>query len=726
MAYGVKYELFFSDVEIRKVKVEILEKDYVGLPSTETVYSLIGTGDPVQIEWDADDDIYSPIIGSRCKLSFYVTDQNTYEDFYRADERQFKVRFKYYEPAGNQWENERTEWDGAEVNWDSIIGDPIYYQSIWEGFLVVDRYQEVVTSTPYPIHLEAVDGLGTLDGFDMPLDQDDNESTENLFYFLKEILLLTGHEFPIYIANSIRKVGATANDTIFHDIIVDKYALFNENLTLKTAKEVLELILRTANSRIFQSYSRWYIVNNSSLIDNRIDINQEIVDSGAGSGEDDTDEPDVVIPGETADSPNITLAVNGYLTTSPAQVYVGQNIALSVTNIGSTAVSYRFDLPDATSVTQTVAALGAQANKYTFTTSAELSMDSDTFTVVATDAQGDTDTDSITIAVASPVIPDNSDLGEPESEPTPTEAVYFSLTFFVSGSVGNAYSNWGTYEEIIYSAHEVGNAFSIPLRFFANSGEFTAASNVSASVTGGYSLTKILDGDTILITISGTLPAGGGQETVSVSGSADSRHFSSQFNLTTNVSNAQAVPSPSNLFRKGKAGNSFSMSITYTPNSGYTFVNSGNIQIRTSNVVFDSGNYSISSHVSGGVLTVTISGNHSTFRDQSGDISITGAAVYNAGATSISTNPDGRFDFSSGGGYFPVTITSDGGFTVSSNRSWLRASISSGTPSTGSMLIFVDRSGKKNRSGSISFTPQGSASAIHTITIDQESNLEAQ
>ena len=244
MAYGLKYQLFFSDIELRKVKVEILEKDYVGLPDTVPVYDLVGDGSPVKIEWEADDDIYHPIIGSRCKLSFYVTDQNTYEDFYKADERQFKVIVKYYQPAGSDWEDEISKYDGADVIWDAVIGAEIYYQPIWEGFLVVDRYQEAVLTNPYPIKLEAIDGLGTLDGFDMPFDASDTSVDQNLFYSLKEILLLTGHEFDIYIANSIRKVSGSTNDTIFHDIEINKYALFNDNLTLKSAKEVLEIILK--------------------------------------------------------------------------------------------------------------------------------------------------------------------------------------------------------------------------------------------------------------------------------------------------------------------------------------------------------------------------------------------------------------------------------------------------------------------------------------------------
>ena len=132
---------------------------------------------------------------------------------------------------------------------------------------------------PYPIKLEAIDGLGTLDGFDAPFDTTDNSTTTDLFYHLTEILKLTGHEHQIYISNDTRKDGGATNDTIFHDIVVDKYALFTKNLTFRTA-DVLKQILRITNSRIYHSFGRWYVVNNSTLIDSRINQLTEGLQAG--------------------------------------------------------------------------------------------------------------------------------------------------------------------------------------------------------------------------------------------------------------------------------------------------------------------------------------------------------------------------------------------------------------------------------------------------------------
>ena len=716
MAYGLKYQLFFSDIELRKVKVEILEKDYVGLPDTVPVYDLVGDGSPVKIEWEADDDIYHPIIGSRCKLSFYVTDQNTYEDFYKADERQFKVIVKYYQPAGSDWEDEISKYDGADVIWDAVIGAEIYYQPIWEGFLVVDRYQEAVLTNPYPIKLEAIDGLGTLDGFDMPFDASDTSVYQNLFYSLKEILLLTGHEFDIYIANSIRKVSGSTNDTIFHDIEINKYALFNDNLTLKSAKEVLEIILKMTNSRIFQSYARWYVVNNSSLIDNRVDINQEIINVGAGSGDDLNDEPDAPVETPPITAPNIVLLFNGFPNDN-VQIQEGTASQLSVQNSGTPAVGYTFTLPDSSTVSQTsnVLSLGN-------ITSAQ---NGATYSVTATDADGDTDTDTITIQVISRTSGSDSDVGvtDPnDNNDTVSTPVNFALTFNLSGSVSNATTNWGGSETINYAASEVGNAFSITLRIFSLTGEFTAASQVTtATVTGGYSLTKTLQGDIIEVTISGTLPSGGGNETVSIAGAADSQQFQTSFTHVSTVTNSSYQADPPTLLRRGGQGKPYSMSIAYTANSGYIWTGAGNVQVRVSSNV----NQSISVGYTSSVLTVYITGTQS-YQDQSATLTITGAAVYDGGATSITTNPSGRFDVSSAGGYFNVAITSDGGFTVVSNASWLLPSISSGSPTTTSMQVTVLRSGRKNRTGTITFFPAGSSTALTTITVDQEADQEAQ
>ena len=191
MAYGLKYELFFSDVTQKRFKIEILEKDFVldpfGVGTQPT--QLVGTGDPCVIEWNADDDIYSPIIGSNCTLNLFVTNTTIYDEFYKSDERKYKVRILEYTSFGGNWEDINVDWDGADQIYDAKLGSAVFYIPIWEGFIVVDRYQEAVVSEPYQITLNATDGLGMLEAYDVPRSTV-VASEENLFFYLKEILKL--------------------------------------------------------------------------------------------------------------------------------------------------------------------------------------------------------------------------------------------------------------------------------------------------------------------------------------------------------------------------------------------------------------------------------------------------------------------------------------------------------------------------------------------------------
>ncbi len=240
MAFGVKYRLEFSDHKENKRKVEILKDSYTG-----SVLPMIGTDNPVEIDWQNKDDIYANIIGSTCTLNLLATDSVSYENFLINGENEWKIRISH--------------WNGSS------------YDVFWEGFVVIDGYKEAIASTPYEISLKAFDGLGLLDGFDAPYsDTTAVDNYDTLFYYLKEILAITGNSFDIYISNRIREASGSTNDTLFHDIDINEFGVMNENLTYKNAYELLELILKATNSRIFQSYGRWYIISNSNLIDSNV------------------------------------------------------------------------------------------------------------------------------------------------------------------------------------------------------------------------------------------------------------------------------------------------------------------------------------------------------------------------------------------------------------------------------------------------------------------------
>jgi hypothetical protein len=309
MAYGEKFSLLFSDVYNNPRKLSILQKNYSG-----TVYPLIGTADPVVIKWENNDDFYNPIIGSTCEINLFVTetsggtawdelDENwnlsevqwnettgesgtNYDDWYDADEREYKVQISTGDISGSPlWDSTTDQWQTSAVDWDDPTSQG--FEFYWEGFIVVDRFQEAFTTTPYPIKLVASDGLGLLDGYDAPNSnivlsgsspsQTFQSNFDEAFYYVYKILQNTGLDFDIFVANSIRGQGFTDSDdkTVLNDIELFEYGvLTNSNLNLN-AKDLLVKILKSINSRIFQSQGRWYIMSNSNLLDNRIYESQQ-------------------------------------------------------------------------------------------------------------------------------------------------------------------------------------------------------------------------------------------------------------------------------------------------------------------------------------------------------------------------------------------------------------------------------------------------------------------
>lgn len=280
MAYGDKFKLYFVDAQNNPRELTIQKKNYSG-----AVKDLVGTSDPVILKWDSDDDIYSPLRGSTCEINLFVTHDTDYDNWYQADEREYKVILGTGSSIGSKtWDEIESIWAETNIIWDD--NEDLGIESYWEGFLIVDRYSEAFTHKPYPIKLIASDGIGTLNGFDAPVsnvvnnaqgepDPTVNQSNnDSLFHYLYKTLQFTGLDFDIVIAHNIRKQDISDNyldnSTIFHDISVNEFGLLGKNFKPMGAKDLLEKILRLVNARIFQSNSQWYVISNSNLIDSRI------------------------------------------------------------------------------------------------------------------------------------------------------------------------------------------------------------------------------------------------------------------------------------------------------------------------------------------------------------------------------------------------------------------------------------------------------------------------
>ena len=271
MAYGVKFRLEFSDTKGNYRVAEILQKDYDG-----DIFPLIGQANPVIIKWEGDDDFYQPIIGSSCELNLFETADTLYDQFYAAGEREYKIRIATgsLENADKVLNTESDQWEQANYLWEGSGGTGGSSEIYWEGWLQVDQYQESLQPFPNPIKLVAYDGLGTLDSFDAPYSNSPtggyDGNTDSMFFYLYYILNNLQLDFDIYVSNAIRKNTGNANDTFYHDIVINEYSVFDE-LDFRNAKDLLASFLKATNSRVFQSQGRWYIVSNSNLIDVNID-----------------------------------------------------------------------------------------------------------------------------------------------------------------------------------------------------------------------------------------------------------------------------------------------------------------------------------------------------------------------------------------------------------------------------------------------------------------------
>ena len=93
MAYGELYRVNFFDPDEHKFLLQIYDDGYSGLVSS----NLNLGANPVVISYQQDDDFFNPIIGSSCKLQFYI-DENS---------------------GGDAWELENTNWDLANFLWNA-------------------------------------------------------------------------------------------------------------------------------------------------------------------------------------------------------------------------------------------------------------------------------------------------------------------------------------------------------------------------------------------------------------------------------------------------------------------------------------------------------------------------------------------------------------------------------------------------------------------------------
>ena len=211
-------------------------------PWVGTETKLVGTGNPIEIEWEKDYNIYKPIIGSKANINLLVQNAGQYADFNDAGPFEYQVRLKYTD-----------------------AGDVV--QDYWTGYMTPLDGTESVSTFPFGVSYTATDGLGLLEQAtaapQVSLDP------VKPFDAITGALIQTGLDFPIYLDTGI-EVGDDSTPQVFTEaldtVTVSPEWIYDDRgrTRASTYKDQLEGVLSSFNATIKQSNGKWYITNAST------------------------------------------------------------------------------------------------------------------------------------------------------------------------------------------------------------------------------------------------------------------------------------------------------------------------------------------------------------------------------------------------------------------------------------------------------------------------------
>ena len=250
MAYGELYRVNFFDPDEHKFLLQIYEDGYSGIVSDNLTLG----ANPVVISYQQDDDFFTPIIGSSCKLQFYIeegtgggawdqenTNWNLADFLWNAEgsidflepqnDRQFQVVISSRRLNGtsdayavaNRLKDDSVDFTAslkvgdivintttgdtttvAQVSSATIIklsadifdsaGGENYeiYRKYWTGFIMQDSFNLPLQSFPFLIEAYASDLIGTLEGYDYELTTTRPSAFEAIRECLRQINLENG------------------------------------------------------------------------------------------------------------------------------------------------------------------------------------------------------------------------------------------------------------------------------------------------------------------------------------------------------------------------------------------------------------------------------------------------------------------------------------------------------------------------------------------------------
>lgn len=163
------------------------------------------------------------------------------------------------------WSNKNFEYSGlfSTAEKENMVVVSVDGKVVFRGFIEPELYEEEFMSPPYVVTIPAVDGLNTLDDYFPAIANQAGKM--DLLGIIKSCLDETGLNLPVNICCSLfsRQVqGSGDNQTLFEQTGVDAEGLKeleDGRYRIKSAKDVLENVLKPFQCRVFQADDMWYI-----------------------------------------------------------------------------------------------------------------------------------------------------------------------------------------------------------------------------------------------------------------------------------------------------------------------------------------------------------------------------------------------------------------------------------------------------------------------------------
>ena len=224
MAFATKYEYTYYDARGVKTWVDIQDE------SGETKADIERMGDePFVIEYEGKgNDVLEVIKGSSCKLTLMTSETQTWEEFWSASPKEYKIIISKY-------------IDGS-------------WYGIWTGWILPENISEEDVGHPHSFILTATDGLGDLKNY--ACDDDGTRYTGNtklssiIYYCLNKIGLGLNVVSAVNIYDTSMDNDPTTDDPLIQ-CNVNAEALLDENYVPRNCYDVLNEILKCYNARIF-------------------------------------------------------------------------------------------------------------------------------------------------------------------------------------------------------------------------------------------------------------------------------------------------------------------------------------------------------------------------------------------------------------------------------------------------------------------------------------------